>query len=130
MTVESDGPVSPGPDSVGADRAAALLRHAQNVADELQARAEEESTALRAEAEQLHTRAERERQLARKLLDDTSADAQQIVGDAGEQARLLMEAAQSHHDQIVAEARADRRRTTRRGTAGAGRGPGGGRTRP
>src|SRR5262249_22100392 len=104
MTVGPDGPVSPGPDPVGADRAAALLRHAQNVADELQTRAEEESTALRTEAEQLHARAERDRQLARKLLDDTSADAQQIVGDAGEQARVLMETAQSHHDEIVAEA--------------------------
>ena len=32
------------------------------------------------------------------------SDAQQVVSDAGEQARVLMQAAQTHHDQIVAEA--------------------------
>src|SRR3954451_21608879 len=104
MTVVPDGPGSPGPDPNGADRAAALLRHAQTVAEELQARAEEEAGALQAEAEQLHARAQRERHLARKLLDETSADAQQIVSDAAEQARALTEAAQGPHDQIVAEA--------------------------
>ena len=42
MTAMQDGPVGPLPEAGGAERAAALLRHAQSMADELQPRAEED----------------------------------------------------------------------------------------
>ena len=42
MTAMQQGPPGPGP-AEDTDRAAALLRHAQRVADELQSRAEEEA---------------------------------------------------------------------------------------
>src|SRR3954454_5874556 len=102
MTAMQQGPPGPGP-AADAERAAALLRHAQRVAEELQARAEEEARqhtdearSRREEAEQLHADALRAQDVAQRVLEDSSADARQIIADAGDQARLLMEAAQTH----------------------------------
>ena len=113
MTAMPDGPAGPPPESAGSERAAALLRHAQNVADELHARAVEEAEAhtaesrrLRDEAERLHEEATRSRDRARRLLDDTSADAQQIVGERGHDVRVLHPRARTldgHHPQRLAE---------------------------
>ena len=47
MTAMQDGPIGPPPEPAGSERAAALMRHAQRVADELQARAEEEAHGTR-----------------------------------------------------------------------------------
>src|SRR4051794_19429306 len=109
--VAMQGQPEPTPSSAWNEQAAAVLRHAQHVAEELQSQAEaearsltEQAQRLRAEAEELHAEAAHTRDLAHQTLADSSADAQQVVSDAGDQARLLMEAAATHHDQIVAEA--------------------------
>src|SRR5262245_56986927 len=72
MTAMQDGPVGAAPEAPGAAHAAALLRHAQNVADELVAHAQEEAReaeerarTLRIEAEDIHAEALRAREQAR-----------------------------------------------------------------
>ena len=106
--------------SEAAERSAAMvLRQAELVAEELRADAErdlEEARRLRAEAQRLHDEADAYHARAltdRKRLEDelasASEEARQLVTDAGEQATLLLRAAETQRDQILASAEATAR---------------------
>src|SRR4051794_30700790 len=58
QVVAMQGQPEPTPRATWTDQAAALLRHAQGVAEELQAQAEEEARALTEQAERLHEEAD------------------------------------------------------------------------
>ena len=91
---------SPEETAVSPNAAAALLRQAEQVAEQLRLEAEAEARALTeslrtdsAEARRRREQATRVLQVAERQLDEAAQESKQIIADAGEQASTLIRAA-------------------------------------
>ena len=116
--IDPDAALEPASGEARGTAAAQLLLHAQQVADELRQKAEQQASEAMALAEQLegesrrlHDEAKADRDAAARALAladaqlaEGSREARQSVADAGEQVRMLLEAAESQREAILADA--------------------------